>query len=193
MEQDKNLTDGDKAWKINGEKEILSTKIFDVYKLDCYLPSKKIGSEFISIHTNDWVNTFAVTDDDRVILVRQHRLGKNIVTLEVPAGAVNRGEKPEIASMRELEEETGYVPGKLILMKSIPVNPAIQDNTCHFFLALDCRKSKEPVLDPTEELEVVFKERAEVFDSIFGSNLFENSVTLLSIVLAKEYLRDNPS
>ena len=195
--------DKHKTWVINSEKQILSTRIFDIFSLDCYLPSKDVKNDFISIRTNDWVNTFALDEDGKVLLVKQHRLGKNLVTVEVPAGAINDNEPPEVAALRELapgdrldmakalrelEEETGHVPGKLVLLRSINVNPAIQNNRCHFFLALDCKKVKEPVLDPTEELELVLFEKEEVFNAIFETDLIENSVTLMSIMLAKEYL-----
>jgi 8-oxo-dGTP pyrophosphatase MutT (NUDIX family) len=169
----------------------LSTKIFDIYRLTSFLPSKNISHDFISIKTHDWVNTFALTEEGKVIMVRQHRLGKNIVTLEVPAGAINKDEQPDLAAIRELEEETGFTPEKLILMKSINVNPAIQDNRCHFFLALGCKKTKSQVLDATEELEVVIKDKSEIFDAIFKTDIIENSVALMSVMFAKEYLSEN--
>jgi ADP-ribose pyrophosphatase len=183
--------DKNKSWIIKSEKEIFKAKIFDIYELDCFLPSKSVSNNFISLHMNNWVNTFALTSDNKVILVKQHRLGKDLVTLEVPAGAINPEEDPQLAALRELKEETGYTPGKIILMKSIFVNPAIQNNKCYFYLALNCIKTSELHLDPTEELDIILKDLDEVFDSIFNSNLIENSIALMSIMFAKEYLAEN--
>jgi len=176
-----------KKWLINGETSIFKCKIFDIHALDCYLPSKNIKNDFYTININNWVNTFALTEDGKVIMVKQHRLGRDIVTLEVPAGAMEKDEDPEAAAIRELEEETGFVPEKVILMKKISVNPAIQNNECYFFLALNCKKVKETDFDETEELEVVLKEKEEVFNWA-ESDLVDNSVAMLSIMFAKDYL-----
>ena len=45
---------------------------------------------------------------NRLILVRQYRPPVNKLTIEFPAGLVNRGENPEETAVRELREETGY-------------------------------------------------------------------------------------
>ncbi|MCW5633041.1 MAG: NUDIX hydrolase [Rubrivivax sp.] len=47
-------------------------------------------------------------DDERVVLVRQHRYPVNRVLLELPAGKRDAGESTLACAMRELAEETGY-------------------------------------------------------------------------------------
>ena len=138
------------------------------------------------MHLCDWVNVFAVTQDEKAILVTQHRIGKNLVTLEAPAGAINKNEEPEAAAKRELEEETGYSPEKLVLLKKLSVNPAIQNNTCYFYLALNCKKTKEQNFDLGEEIEVVIKDKKEVFN-LLNTGTIDNSLAFLSVMLAKEY------
>ena len=51
----------------------------------------------------------AVTDRGRLVMVRQFRKPAERVMLEVPAGKIDPGEKPEEAAVRELKEETGYL------------------------------------------------------------------------------------
>lgn len=48
----------------------------------------------------------ALTDDDEVVLVTQHRYATDALSIEVPAGASD-GEEPLVAARRELFEETG--------------------------------------------------------------------------------------
>lgn len=43
------------------------------------------------------------------------------------------GEAPERAAARELEEETGYVPGRLVPVGQVHPNPAFQGNVCFNF------------------------------------------------------------
>ena len=52
---------------------------------------------------------FALTPDDRVVLVRQYKHGIAEEVLELPAGAIDPGETPAACAARELAEETGYV------------------------------------------------------------------------------------
>ena len=178
-----------KKWIIKDKELILKTKILNVFDLNCFLPSKKIDHNFYSLEINDWINVFALTDNNKVILVKQHRLGKNIVTLEVPAGAINKNENPENAAMRELAEETGYTTEKMILLKKISVNPAIQTNVCYFYLALNCRKTQEENFDPGEEIDVVLKNKDDVFNSI-NTDLIDNSLAFLSVLLARDYFQN---
>ena len=55
----------------------------------------------------------AVRDDGRIIMVRQFRNSPDKETLEIPAGGINKGEPVKTAAIRELEEETGYKPGRM--------------------------------------------------------------------------------
>ena len=45
-------------------------------------------------------------------VVRQYRYGQHSVSLELPAGRIDPGEKPLNAAKRELREETGHVAAK---------------------------------------------------------------------------------
>ncbi len=50
----------------------------------------------------------ALDEQNRVLLVRQHRPGAGRELLEIPAGTLEEGEEPMLCATRELKEETGY-------------------------------------------------------------------------------------
>lgn len=50
----------------------------------------------------------AFKDDENIILVEQFRKALDSVTLEIPAGKLDKDEDHKLAALRELEEETGY-------------------------------------------------------------------------------------
>ena len=55
------------------------------------------------------VAVLAFTSELKVVLARQYRPGPDLVLDEMPEGAVEQGEQPVEAAIRELLEETGYV------------------------------------------------------------------------------------
>jgi ADP-ribose pyrophosphatase len=48
--------------------------------------------------------------EDQILMVRQYRYALGKETLEIPAGKMDPGEKPEACARRELLEETGFEP-----------------------------------------------------------------------------------
>ena len=56
--------------------------------------------------------------------------------------------------MRELSEETGYVPAWVKSLGFVSPNPAIQGNRSYTFLAEGCRLAAEPQPDSFEQIEV---------------------------------------
>ncbi|CAI9385959.1 NUDIX hydrolase [Microbacterium sp. T2.11-28] len=63
------------------------------------------------LEIGDTVSVIAFTDDDRVVLFDQYRVGPERVLGELPGGLIDPGEDPVTAGIRELQEETGYRAG----------------------------------------------------------------------------------
>ena len=95
-----------------------------------------------------------ILDDAKTILVVQPRLSTSEgVSVELPAGYVEQNEKPVTAALRELREETGYVPNKMVYLDKF-----YQDQACgvasynYGFVALNCQKKFNQELDESEYL-----------------------------------------
>ena len=142
-----------KAWQTVQSELILDHPILKVEKVDRRLDQQQ-AHPFIVLHSPDWVNVIPVTADGDAVLIRQWRHGTEETTLEIPGGLIDPGEDPEGAGARELREETGYRAGRMINLGSVRPNPALFDNTCHTYLALDCTLDGEPEPDETERIEV---------------------------------------
>lgn len=65
----------------------------------------------------------ALTDDGRVVMVRQYRYAPDAVFLEIPAGKLEKGEAALHCAQRELVEETGWRATQWAWLA--PVHPAI--------------------------------------------------------------------
>jgi len=111
------------------------------------------------------VSVLAITNDNRVLLARQYRPGPDAVLDELPAGGVELGETPEAAALRELREETGYVPARLVALGK-PLECAYSTIERHAFLALDCSFAGPPTLDPSEFIEVVAKSLSDFIEQL---------------------------
>jgi ADP-ribose pyrophosphatase len=153
-------------WTIQSEKELFRKRIFAIKNMVCYHPDKDVTHQFFTLTSPDWINIVAVTDDGKIIMVRQHRLGTDEITLETPGGLVEGNESPEETAQRELREETGYVAGEMHLLKKLTNNPAIFNNYIYFYYAANCKKIHEQDLDAAEDIEVVTFSRDEIMDMI---------------------------
>ncbi len=69
----------------------------------------------------------AVTPDDRVLLVEQHRVPLGGACLELPAGLVGDHGPEEVtaAAIRELEEETGWRAARMISLGDFVSSPGL--------------------------------------------------------------------
>ena len=65
---------------------------------------------FHIIEQADYVTMFTHTIDDQIVLINQYRPAVESYTWEFPAGMIDKGEEPEQACIRELNEETGMKP-----------------------------------------------------------------------------------
>jgi ADP-ribose pyrophosphatase len=80
-----------------------------------------------------------VDPDGRVLLVRQYRHATGGWILEVPAGKLDRGERPEECARREIVEETGHRAGRLEPLGWIWTTPGFTDEKIWLFLASELK------------------------------------------------------
>ncbi len=81
------------------------------------------------------VAVVAVDEKGDILLVRQYRdaLGKEL--LEIPAGGIDKGESPEAAVVREMQEETGFRPRQVTRLCGFYTTPGFCDEYLHLYLA----------------------------------------------------------
>jgi ADP-ribose pyrophosphatase len=102
----------------------------------------------------DCIAVVVLDDKDNVILERQYRRPAGKVLLEIPAGGIDEDETPEEAVKRELQEEIGYLPGKVTRLGGFYSAPGYCTEYLHLFLAKDLTPSRLTAED-TDEIEIV--------------------------------------
>jgi ADP-ribose pyrophosphatase len=129
-----------------------------------------------------------VTNDGRLLLVRQYRFAVQSRIIEFPAGTLEIGEKPEVTIQREIEEETGYTAGKWRNLGKFPLAPGYSDEYIYAFLAQELKKLPQPPSqDEDEDIEVVFMTPVE-FEQLIQTNCHEiDAKTVYSYFLARPF------
>ena len=95
-----------------------------------------------------------ITEDGKILMVRQYRNALDRYTLEIPAGALDAEEEPGIVCAgRELEEETGYKAGKLELLITLRTTVAFCNEKIDVYVATDLKPSRQR-LDEDEFINV---------------------------------------
>ena len=127
-------------------------------------------------------------EDGKVLLVRQHRFPHGYV-LEIPAGTLEKGEKPLKCAYRELREETGYTAKKMTPL--IKYYPSIGYNTeiIHCFVASGIKKVGSLQLDHDEIMSVVKIDFKKVVKMIISGKITDSKTicAVLTYAIKKKY------
>ena len=158
--------------------KIYEGKILGLSVYDGKIEGRKVKREMIE-HRGA-AAMLAFDEDNKIILVKQHRYPHGYV-LEIPAGTLEKREKPEKCAFRELEEETGYSARKMTHL--LTFYPSIGYNTeaIHCFLASGLKKSSELKLDDDEILSVVKMDLKKVLRMIKSGEI-QDSKTICAVM-----------
>jgi len=120
---------------------------------DVVLPSGKETVREVIEH-NGAVAIVAMDIEKNILLVRQFRHATGKQLLEIPAGGIDSGETPEETARREMQEETGYTPGKLERLGGFYSAPGYANEYLYLFLATDLAPARL-IAEDTEEVKLV--------------------------------------
>jgi 8-oxo-dGTP pyrophosphatase MutT (NUDIX family) len=144
-----------RPWRRLKSERLQGCRVFHLDRVRYEPPEGGPPREFFVVDAPDWVNVIPVTDEGRVVLIRQFRFGTDSFTLEIPGGMCDGDEAPVDAAKRELLEETGHEAEAWKDLGFVHPNPAIQGNRCHTFLAERVRPVTDPSPDADEQFEIV--------------------------------------
>ena len=130
------------------------------------LPNGRVFNEYYVLEYPEWVNVVAITKEGKMILERQYRHARGVVSTEIVAGVVEPAESPLHGAKRELREETGYTGGTWSKLMTIAPNPSTMSNLCHCFLAEGVEPTETQHWDDTEDLDVMIVDQQDVLDML---------------------------
>lgn len=173
-------------WKTISSEYLFRDLWFTVRKDICEAPSGKIINPYYIYEFPEWATAFALTEDNKVILVKQYRHAIGEVIIELPGGVVDDADKDfQTGVARELLEETGYTFSSFESLGKISANPSTNSNWMHMFLAKGGKKVAEQKLDHNEEIIVELFSMDEV-KQLLRDNKIVQAMHVTAILYALE-------
>ena len=123
-----------------------------------------------------------VHDDGTVVFVRQYRHPAVRYLLELPAGTLDDGERPDAGAARELEEELGLIAERLEKLSEFFVSPGFLEEKMWIYLATGLSEGK-PQPDEDEVLDVVRLPISDALEMITSGEI-QDAKTIIGLMLA---------
>lgn len=125
-----------------------------------------------------------VTEDNEVLLVKQFRYPFRTVTLEVPAGKLEKGEDHAECGRRELLEETGCKCSEYTYLGEMLPTPAYNSEITYMYLAKGLSYEKQS-LDPDEFLDVEKIPLAEALRLVMDGSIRDGKTQIAILKAAR--------
>lgn len=185
-----------RPWPLLSSEPVFDAGLLRVTRDRARSPRTGGERDFHVIRMVDWLMAIALTEDNKLVMVRQYRHGSREESLEVPGGLHDgdtTGESVEHGAARELAEETGYGGGTWSFLGQLRPQPALLSNRAWIYLARDVRPTSAPALDAGEDIEVALLDIREIPARI-ASGEINNAMTVAALALAlfDGQLQENP-
>ena len=130
----------------------------------------------------------AFDEKGKVLLVKQHRFPHGYI-LEIPAGTLEKGEKPIDCAYREIIEETGYKAKKMTKLVSYFPSVGYNKEEIHIFVASGTKKEFDLKLDNDEFITVVKMDIKKLIGMIKAGKIIDSkTICAVMIYAAKKKL-----
>ena len=165
---------------------IYDGKILHVERWQVTCPNGRTALREIVLH-NGAAAVVPVYDDGTTLLVRQHRVAVDRVTLEIPAGKLDSaGEDPRDCAVRELAEETGLRAGRMTQLTSLLTTPGFCTEKIAIYLAQELTQG-DTHPDEDEFLGLVRMPLEEAVAMVMRGEIRDGK-TICGLLMAKEAL-----
>ncbi|HFG9158489.1 TPA: NUDIX hydrolase [Clostridioides difficile] len=134
------------------------------------------------------VGIVAITDDNKVVLVKQFRKPIEKPIFEIPAGKLEKNESPKECAERELKEETGYSAKNIKLIHKFFTSAGFSNEIMFVYLATGLTPG-ENNLDADEFLDVYEIELEEAYNMVLKNDV-EDAKTSIGLLLVKDMFKN---
>ncbi|MDR2938926.1 MAG: NUDIX hydrolase [Clostridiales bacterium] len=167
-------------YKVVAHEKVFDGQIFNVYHDEVVLEhGRPAVREYIEHGAASCV--LPITDDGKLIFVRQYRHPVKERLLEIPAGMVENGEAPEAAALRELEEETGHKAKEIKFLTKMFSSAGFCTEILYIYLAKNLEITKQN-LDADEFVSIEEYTLKEATDMVYSGEV-KDSKTIVAVMM----------
>ena len=163
-----------------------------------YITAKVRGRwEYVGRARNIRAAAIIAIDDGHVLLVEQYRIPLGKRSLEIPAGLIGdddgaEGDAAEIAAMRELEEETGYIAERMENLGEYYSSPGMVSESFTLLRAHGLTKVSEGGGTESEDITVHRVKLGDLRQFVADWRAKGHAVDVrLAILMAEEFLGED--
>lgn len=171
------------GFRLIGARTIAEEAFLRLDRATITTPNGEVVNRVIVAHPGA-VGVVPILGDD-VFLFDQHRapLGRNL--LEIPAGKLDvPGEDPREAARRELEEEIGFVAGRLEHLTEMITTPGFSNEVITIYRASDLTAiATQPVGIEEEYATIVRMSFSDALDRVHAGEI-SDAKTVVGLLLA---------
>lgn len=162
-------------------EQIYDGKVVHLQVDDVTLPNGKTSKREIIKHPGA-VAIIPITKDNKIVFVEQYRKPLEKSLVEIPAGKLEPGEKPEETAIRELKEETGYTTNELEFVASFYTSPGFADEIMYIYKSDKLEPLKETVDGDDDEFIEIMELTLEEAQQYVKENRIHDAKTNYAIL-----------
>lgn len=172
-------------YKLIESEEMYQGRIIKVCRDTIKLPNGK-EVYWDMVKHNGAAAVVPVDNDGKIIMVEQYRNSAKKMTLEIPAGGLEKGEDPLVCATRELEEETGNIAKDVEFLFKFYTTIGFCDEVIYVYIAKNLTPTKQN-LDEDEFLSIKKFTIDELMEKIFAGEI-DDCKTISSLLAYKHKL-----
>jgi len=171
--------------KVNHSSTQYRGRVFTLDKENVTL-GNGVTTDLDVIHHPGAAAMVPLTGNNEVVLLRQYRHAVRREIWEIPAGTLEKDEKPQTCAAREIEEETGYAAANFVRLGAIIPVPGYSDETITLFLCTGLTL-KQQKLDADEQITVSPVPFDEAITMIRDGHI-QDAKSIAGLFMARQHL-----
>jgi ADP-ribose diphosphatase len=140
-------------------------------------------------HGGGAVLVVPVTEDGRILMIREYAVGTNRYELGLPKGRLEVGEVPETGARRELREEVGYDAARVDRLRQVTLAPGYIAHQTTIILARELNHA--PLVGDEPEVIEVVPWPLSGFDDLMARGDLTEARSITALYLTRAFLEND--